>query len=295
MAQEASKPTAAPTAPPTAAPKPVFVGGESLADRLLPHLKKIAISAIILAVMLSTYFGYRAYTRGVQADETVKVATINDVALRPVQPTPPAATPDDPTAPATAPPEDPYNPTFATLQERGATVLSELAKQGIEIGHSYKGAFLLDAGKVDEAITEYKAGESADGLEGVLSREGLGVAYESKAALENDATARQSALGSALAAFKAMQPDEDGDRYAFALYHQGRVQQTLGKTAEAKALFEQAKAKAPVDPQNALLRTQLEAALERGQLPPEEFAIRMRATVGLPELVEQRLSALGAS
>ena len=34
---------------------------------------------------------------------------------------------------------------------------------------------------------------------------------------------------------------ETGPRYAYALYHQGRIQQTLGKTAEAKALYEKAK------------------------------------------------------
>ena len=99
---------------------------------------------------------------------------------------------------------------------------------------------------------------------GVLSREGLGIALETKALAEKDNAARQKGLEEALAAFTAEQPDEAGMRRAYALYHQGRIQQTLGKRAEAKALFEKAKAAVKNDHD-------------------------------LAELVEKRLAALGAS
>ena len=42
-----------------------------------------------------------------------------------------------------------------------------------------------------------------------------------------------------------MQPDEKGPRHVYALYHQGRIQAALGKSAEAKALFEKAKSCSP--------------------------------------------------
>ncbi len=41
---------------PAEPPKPVHIGGESIADRILPHLKKIVIGVIVLAVILSIFF-----------------------------------------------------------------------------------------------------------------------------------------------------------------------------------------------------------------------------------------------
>ena len=99
----------------------------------------------------------------------------------------------------------------------------------------------MQAGKLDEAIAEYKQGPDGKGLDGVLAREGLGIALETKAQAEKDAAARQKGLEEALAVFKTMQPDEKGPRHAYALYHQGRILALLGKNAEAKAAFEKAK------------------------------------------------------
>jgi len=39
----------------------------------------------------------------------------------------------------------------------------------------------------------------------------------------------------------SMQPDEAGVRRVYAVYHQGRLQLTLGKRDEAKASFEKVK------------------------------------------------------
>ena len=66
---------------------------------------------------------------------------------------------------------------------------------------------------------------------------------ETKALAQTDATAKQKLLEEALAAFAAMQPKQDGPRRAYALYHQGRLLSPglLGRPAEAKAMFEQAK------------------------------------------------------
>jgi predicted negative regulator of RcsB-dependent stress response len=202
-------------------PKPVHIGGESLADRILPHLKKIIVSIIVVAVILSVFFGIRAWKHSKQADETEKVAKVMAVAQRPI------ATPGRAPGPEA----------FADL----ARPPDPMRRYGRHLDPAVKGGLMLDKGDVDGAIREYKAGTTKDGIEGVLSREGLGIALETKAMAEKDATARQKGLEEALAAFAAMQPKQDGYRRAYSLYHQGRIQQVLGKTAEAKALFEQAK------------------------------------------------------
>jgi tetratricopeptide (TPR) repeat protein len=208
-------------------PKPVHIGGESLADRIIPHLKKIIVSIIVIAVILSIVFGIRAWKQSKQADETAKIAKVLQLAQRKVAP------------PGT--PDDQKKDMFADPKARASAVLDEIAKQGTDLGSAFRGGLLLDAGKVDEAITEYRKGATAEGIDGVLAREGLGIALETKALAEKDAGARQKLLEEALAEFTKMQPEKTGPRRAYALYHQGRIQQVLGKTTEAKALFEQAK------------------------------------------------------
>jgi predicted negative regulator of RcsB-dependent stress response len=209
-------------------PKPVHIGGESLADRIIPHLKKIIVSVVVIAVILSVVFGIRAWNQSKQAEQTAKIARVMEVAQRKVAPpgTPEAARKD----------------MFADTKARAVAVLDEMAKQGVDVSPAFRGAMLLDAGRVDEAIVEYRKAKVDPSLESVLAREGLGIAIETKALAEKDSGARQKLLEEALAAFVAMQPDKDGPRRGFALYHQGRIQQILGKTAEAKALYEQAKA-----------------------------------------------------
>src|SRR4029079_7824685 len=113
-----------------------------------------------------------------------------------------------------------------------------------------------------DAIAEYKKHTTGNTLDAVLAREGLGIALEMKAEKEKDAAARQKGLEEALAAFQAMQPDEKGPRYAYALYHQGRILALLGKNAEAKEKLEKAK--------------------ELGK------------DTKLPELIDERLASLGA-
>jgi len=207
-------------------PKPVHIGGESLADRILPHLKKIVISVVVIAVVLSVFFGIRAWRQSKQADQTEKLAKVMQLAQRKV------ATPGAPDDPKDA---------FADTKARAAAILDEAAKQGADLGAALKGGLLLDKGDVDGAIAEYRRGIGNDGFDGVLAREGLGIALETKAMAEKDAAARQKLLEEALATFTTMQPKQDGPRRAYALYHQGRIQQVLGKSTEAKALFEQAK------------------------------------------------------
>jgi tetratricopeptide (TPR) repeat protein len=214
---------------PKAVPKSVYVGGESIADRILPHIKKIILTIIVIAVALSGFFGYRAIKQSREADATEKVAKVLALGQRRVM------------MPGEPHDDKKDKDSFADTKARALALLDEAAKQGASLPHSYKGGLHLDAGQIDQAIAEYKAGTGSSGFEGVLAREGYGIALETKALAEKDPKQRQALLEQALAAFVQMQPKEDGPRRAYALYHQGRIQQTLGKTAEAKALYEKAK------------------------------------------------------
>ncbi len=232
-------------------PKPVHIGGESLVDRLLPHIKKIIVGVIVLAVVASVVFGIRYFSQRKEAKETDKLAAVLDVGHRPV------AVPGMP--------PDPKNPAFADEKERADKLLDEIVKQDTDAaGHSFRASLLMDAGKLDEAIAEYKQCKPGQqDIESIVCREGLGIAIETKAGAEKDPAARQRGLDEALTAFEAMQPAEDGARRSYALYHQARIQLQLNKRAEAKSLFEKAKE----------------------LTPPKELA----------DLIDRRLTNLGAS
>ena len=216
-------------AKPAEPPKPVHIGGESILDRIRPYLKQIIYGILALSAVLLVIFTVRWFRERGQTAETEKLGQVLEIAREPIR-----AKEDkpDPKAP----------PSFPSVKERSAAVLDALAKQGTDAGGpAFRAGHLLDTGKTDEAIAEYRKGAADKGIEGLLCREGLGLALEAKAAAEKDPAARQKGLEEALAAFVAMQPDEAGPRRAYALYHQGRIQQLLGKRAEAKSLFEKAK------------------------------------------------------
>lgn len=238
-------------AKPVEPPKPVHIGGESFLDRLRPHLKQIIIGIVVLSAVLLVAFTVRWFQERKQVAATGKLEQILDIARQPVR------NKDEK--------PDPKAPGFASVKDRGTAVLDAIAKQGTDVaGAAFRGGQLLDAGKPDEAIAEYRRGVADKGIEGLLCREGLGLALEAKATAEKDPAARQKGLEEALAAFAAMQPDETGPRRGYALYHQGRIQQLLGKRADAKSLFEKAKA-----------------------------AIKDDRELG--DLIEKRLAALGAA
>lgn len=224
----------APSATPRFDPKPVQLGGESLVERLLPHMKKIAIALIGVALILTVVFTVRHFKERGRQKATSKFSKVMEIADREIkQPGAPEPDPKDPKA---------KEPKFANAKERAQAVLDELNKQGTDVaGPVYKASLLVQAGKIDEAIAEYKKGTSAKGIDGVLAREGLGIAIETKALAEKDAAARQKGLDEALATFKSMQPDEKGPRAAYASYHQGRILANMQKWAEARAAFEKAK------------------------------------------------------
>jgi tetratricopeptide (TPR) repeat protein len=211
-------------------PKPVHIGGESFVDRILPHIKKIAIGVIVLAVVLTVYYVFRWVHERKSVAETGKLAEVLDVANRPIRAPGEALDPKKP-------------PSFADSKERATAVLDAIAKHDTSVvSGAYRAGMLLDAGKVDEAITEYKlCTTTKEVLDGILCREGLGVAQEAKVTAEKDSAARQKGYEEALATFKTMQPDDTGLRASYAHYHQARILVLLGKAADAKAAFAKAK------------------------------------------------------
>jgi tetratricopeptide (TPR) repeat protein len=214
-------------------PKPVHIGGESFADRVRPHIKQILVVTVVLSVVLCIVFGVRWWRERKAIASTERLDQVLMVAQQPVR--------------TAGEPADPKTPSFASAKERAAAVLDTIAKQNIDAPIAFRAGMLLDVGKFDEAIAEYKRGATGKQIDNVLCREGLGLAIEAKASADKDAAARQKGFEEALAAFVAMQPEETGLRRAYALYHQARVQLLLGKRAEAKDLFEKAKTAAKDD------------------------------------------------
>jgi hypothetical protein len=214
-------------------PKPVQLGGESIVDRLMPYRKKILI-AILLGFAVWGVIAVVFYFKNSKREKnTEKIASVLEVAGRDVRA-------PDPAAGSAAPPAG-AEPTFATNKDRAVAVIESIAKTGATTSPAHRGSLLMQAGQLDEAITEYKKGQVGRTLDNVLAREGLGIAIETKAEAEKDAGTRQRGLEEALAVFQTMQPDEKGPRRAYALYHQGRILDLLQKKAEAKAALEKAK------------------------------------------------------
>jgi tetratricopeptide (TPR) repeat protein len=220
-ADKSDKPTAQAAEP----PKPVHIGGESFVDRILPHLKKIVIAAVIIAVVLSVVVVIRWFGERKEKAATEQLDDILEIARQPIR--------------GKDEPEDPKRPTHASAKARAETLLG---RSGVDAaGPVFLGGLYLDAGRFDEAVATYRKGSADKTITGVMCREGVGLALEAKATAEKDPAARQKGLEEALAAFAAMQPDETGPRRAYALYHQGRMQVLLNKRDEARKLFEAAK------------------------------------------------------
>ena len=222
------------TAAPGVNPKAVKIGGESLADRIVPHIKKILVMVVMVAVAVTIILVIRWRGEVGKERQTEKLLSVLDVARRPVGP----VQPDIPGIPKK---KDAPKP-FPTQKERAEAMLAAMESSGSKPLSSYKGGVLLDAGRIDDAIAEYRKGQGEKGLEGVLNREGLGIALETKAlALPETDANRTKLLEEALSVFASMQPDATAPRHVYALYHQGRVLQSLKKLPEAKAMFEKAK------------------------------------------------------
>ncbi len=228
-------------------PKPVNVGGESLVERIVPHVKKIVLVIVGVSVVVSIFFTYRWWTHRKSVKATTALAQAIGAAQLRIEP--PA---EDGAAPAPEPgPDDPPKPvTYPSAAARAEEVLGKLAKTE---GSPRDGAALLeaamlfDAGRLDDAERRYRSLAGRRGIEGAAARESLGFIAEARADAATDPAERTRQLEAALTAFRAMQPDDAGLRRAWALYHEGRLLAALGKRDEARVALQAALDKADPD------------------------------------------------
>lgn len=227
----------------------VHVGGESILDRLLPHVKKIGLALLGAALIVSAVFTWRWYQHRKAEKATTKLVAALDVLERPVKP---------------GPDEMPIAPTpdqFEDAASRDSAALDAFTRAGQARGAGalVEAQLLLRAGKLDAALAIYRKHSRAAGIDGPLAREGVGVVLEQQAAAATDPAARQKLLEEALAAYQAIQTDDKGPRRDYALYHEGRLLEALGKNAEAKASLEKALAVVPDTTLEPVIRNRLSA------------------------------------
>lgn len=201
---------------------PVHIGGDSIVDRLLPHVKKIAAAAVALIVIIAAFYSWRWYQHS--KEEKATTALVKGLEL------------GDRAIVAEPKPED-TEPSYQTYAERAEATVAALAKAGQARGAAalFEANQLLAAGKLDAALAAFKKLGAGDGDDAVLAREGVGVVLETQAAAATDAAAKQALLEQALTAFRAVQPDDKGLRRDYALYHEARVLTGMGKAGEAAA------------------------------------------------------------
>jgi tetratricopeptide (TPR) repeat protein len=236
------------TEDPGVKPEAVHIpGGESLADRIIPHLKKIFVSVIVITVILVGFFSYRCVKyKGLESD-TASLSSAMEVLNRDVVPPPEAGSGSgsgsgsDAVVPTPVP--DPKKPqTFASYRERAETGLKKLSGP---VGSVFRGNLLLEAGKLDQAEAAYKQVANRKDLEGVLAREGLGFVAEARAHAATDAGEREKLLQAALATFQQITTADDQLHAEYRHYHAGRILVLLDKRAEATTALEKAREIAP--------------------------------------------------
>lgn len=228
----------------------VHVGGESILDRLLPHVKKIALALVGAALLVTAIFTYRYVQHRKAERSTTRVVKALELAERQVFI-------DDPTVPQ--PPID--EEVFKTETERSEAVLGALAKAGEARGAValVEAQNLLRDGKLDQALALYRKHSKASGIDSLIAREGVGIALEAQAGAAKDPAARQKLLEDALAAFQAIQPDDKGPRKDYALYHSARILEALGKPTEAAAALQQALTAVPDTTLEPVIKNRLSA------------------------------------
>lgn len=217
---------------------PVNIGGDSIADRLLPHLKKIIVGGLSLAVILTGFFTWRWYQRGQEAKTTARLVKALELHERDVTGDAPSLDPDE------LPPAD---PPYADHAARDQATAAALAKVGParRAAALYEANRLVNAGQLDAGLAALRKVASGTSDDAVLAREGVGLVLEMQAAAAKDPAAKQKLLEDALAAFRAVQPDDKGLRRDHALYHEARILEALGKGPEAVAPLTKALEVAP--------------------------------------------------
>jgi tetratricopeptide (TPR) repeat protein len=212
----------------------VHIGGESILDRLVPHMKKIVVIVIGGTVVLSIFFGLRWWKHRKAEKATGTLAHALERGQVMVIP----GYEPDPVDPKTKDlPE-----TYGSYAKRAEDTLAGLKKAGQVRGAAslYEAQLLMQTGKLDDALAIYKRVGAGASTDAAVAREGVGVVLETKASTSKDPAEHKRLMEEALAAYRAVQPDDKGPRRDYSLYHEGRVLQEMGNSAEAVAALQKA-------------------------------------------------------
>jgi tetratricopeptide (TPR) repeat protein len=216
---------------------------QRLGETLKPYAARIAVAAGIIAIVVISVTTYRWWDHRKEAQATEWYAEAADILRRGLDSDPPPMELD----PSLPPPV-----TYATAEARSQAAMVALERLQSRYGSTrvaqearlLEASLLLELGDPDAALPLYeeyaRKGKVAELR--IVAREGIGYAYEAKAAAAEDATARQAALEQALAAFSSI---PEGPAHGSALYHRGRVLALLNRAQEAREAFEQALEAAP--------------------------------------------------
>ena len=232
-------------APAAALPvQPVRLGGESLADRLAPHLKKIfAIGGAlaVLALVLATVRWRQNVGKEATTAAYVKALA---VASRPITSAEtPAAGSDG----------------FASRQARAEAALAALGTTAASSaeGTLYVARLHYDARQFDKAQALFESLSRSAGAIGLNASLGLGFVAEARAEAVTDAAQKQTHLETALRQFEAAGAGRTDAAAADSLYHQGRILHQLGRAGEAQATLDKALASSPSPVTRALIEARL--------------------------------------
>jgi hypothetical protein len=260
-------------------PDDEFVSGVSqVAEKLKPHVKVIGAVTLALAVLLVGWYTYQYLDARAEAKATALYHQALELAERPIVPKEEGdeAKGEDGAKPEEAAQAEPKgegedeaseDDSFPSYQARADAVLAPLTTLRDEYGSTntartarlFHAAALYDAGRFQDAIAMYRellADETMPAI-AASAREGLGYAQEALALANEDQAARQAGLEDALATFRQIQPQEDGPRREYALYHEARILATLGKREDAVAALKKAMDVAPESPLRNDIRQRL--------------------------------------
>lgn len=232
-----------------------FVSGAGrVAEALRPHIWRIAVAVGVITVMVIAYSLYSHFDEKKEVAASTLYIEALEISQRQVVPEDESTPPDPAGAPLT--PEPITYPTSEARAEAAVAVLERLQSEygGTDVAEQSRllhGALLFELGRYDAALAHYDvyARDGATSELEAVAREGIAYVYEAKAMALDDPAAREQALQQALEAFRNVQPDPEGPLREQALYHQGRILQTLGRTDEAVEAFRQA---LEVDPDSVL-------------------------------------------
>ena len=244
----------------------------SFGDIIQPHIKKLVAVGVVALLALSAWKFMN--WRGQEAAKSATTAYMG--AMKIVEA--PVIGEDDPPLP----PSPVERLSFATEKEHREASLAALAKMSAHSGIPLaslagprQAKILLDTGKYDEAMAAYQkfAKSSAPELLRMTALEGVAYCQEAKALANEDASASQAGLETALQSFANLQPTVGGPMRDYSLYHQGRLLVAMGRIDEGKAKYKQVLSEEPDSPLKVTIESRLDnldapAALAIPAVPP---------------------------